>query len=46
MPRMCNTQLLIIPVGMVKQPSDHSGSDFLISNEDFPALPGAPGVSR
>lgn len=29
-------------VGMVKQPSDHSGSDFLISNEDFPALPGAP----
>merc|ERR1719445_2363391 len=34
-------------VGMVKQPTDHSGSDFLISNEDFPALPGAPapGVS-
>merc|ERR1719480_448758 len=29
-------------VGMVKQPSDHSGSDFLISNEDFPVLPGAP----
>merc|ERR1719500_1070035 len=29
-------------VGMVKQPTDHSGSDFLISNEDFPALPGAP----
>ena len=28
---------------MVKQPSDHhhSGSDFLMSNEDFPALPGA-----
>ena len=39
---------LIISVGMVKQPTDHSGSDFLISNEDFPALPGAPapGVSR
>lgn len=36
---------MIISVGMVKQPSDHSGSDFLISNEDFPALPGAP-VSR
>merc|ERR1719232_1478095 len=29
-------------VGMVKQPSDHSGSDFLMSDKDFPALPGAP----
>merc|ERR1719369_2555112 len=28
-------------VGMVKQPTDHA-SDFQISNEDFPALPGAP----
>ena len=28
-------------VGMVKQPTDHS-SDFQMSNEDFPALPGAP----
>merc|ERR1719300_634628 len=28
-------------VGMVKQPSDHS-SEFQMSNEDFPALPGAP----
>merc|ERR1719312_1152075 len=32
-------------VGMVKQPSDHSGSEFLMSSEDFPALPGAPGNS-
>jgi len=32
-------------VGMVKQPSDHAGSEFLMSNEDFPALPGAPGNS-
>merc|ERR1719450_555210 len=32
-------------VGMVKQPSDHSGSEFLMSSEDFPALPGAPGDS-
>ena len=32
-----------ILVGMVKQPSDHAGSEFLMSNEDFPALPGAPG---
>ena len=30
---------------MVKQPSDHSGSEFLMSSEDFPALPGAPGNS-
>merc|ERR1719190_600 len=28
-------------VGMVKQPSEHS-SEFQMSNEDFPALPGAP----
>jgi len=28
-------------VGMVKQPADHS-SEFQMSNEDFPALPGAP----
>merc|ERR1719369_376666 len=28
-------------VGMVKQPTDHA-SDFQISNEAFPALPGAP----
>ena len=26
---------------MVKQPADHS-SEFQMSNEDFPALPGAP----
>ena len=26
---------------MVKQPSEHS-SEFQMSNEDFPALPGAP----
>merc|ERR1719445_3037711 len=32
-------------VGMVKQPSDHSGSEVLMSSEDFPALPGAPGNS-
>lgn len=32
-------------VGMVKQPSDHAGQEFLMSNEDFPALPGAPGNS-
>ena len=31
----------ILPVGMVKQPADHS-SEFQMSNEDFPALPGAP----
>ena len=30
-----------LPVGMVKQPADHS-SEFQMSNEDFPALPGAP----
>jgi len=28
-------------VGMVKQPTEHS-SEFQMSNEDFPALPGAP----
>ena len=30
-----------LSVGMVKQPADHS-SEFQMSNEDFPALPGAP----
>lgn len=33
----------IISVGMVKQPTEHGGSEFLMSSEDFPALPGAPG---
>merc|ERR1719422_828754 len=32
-------------VGMVKQPTEHGGSEFLMSSEDFPALPGAPGNS-
>ena len=31
----------LVLVGMVKQPSEHS-SEFQMSNEDFPALPGAP----
>ena len=35
------TDLSLILVGMVKQPSEHS-SEFQMSNEDFPALPGAP----
>ena len=37
---MSTTDLSLITVGMVKQPSEHS--EFQMSNEDFPALPGAP----
>ena len=42
--RICRVYWLIwacVVVGMVKQPSEHS-SEFQMSNEDFPALPGAP----
>ena len=35
------TNMWFLSVGMVKQPADHS-SEFQMSNEDFPALPGAP----
>merc|ERR1719312_1775189 len=36
-----HSRQLDLGVGMVKQPTEHS-SEFQMSNEDFPALPGAP----
>ena len=42
-PQFTNYQhyLIFVWVGMVKQPTEHT-SEFQMSNEDFPALPGAP----